>query len=292
MSDVVWQGLTQADLDRQLNLRARWPNHEAVMQQWSDASAQAKTLGSWQEIAYGAHPLQRLDLALPDRSSGQALPLLVFIHGGYWQSLDKSDFALVAPPFLEAGIAVASLNYRLAPEVPLDAIVTDIAAATARLAEEATSLGLAQRHWVLAGHSAGGHLAIMELLRDRRAVEREGAQPRYAAVSAISGIYDLAPIRLSYQQPVVQLTAAQILDLSPLRQAPLSLPPVLLAVGDQETAEFVRQQDALAAHWRGLGLDIDSKRVAASDHFTVVNCLAAGDHPLTTWLLQACQGKT
>ncbi|GAB5470047.1 MAG: alpha/beta hydrolase [Rhodospirillales bacterium] len=287
MSDVVWQGLTTAELDRQFNLRARWPSHEAAFSRWSQSSAVQRQTGTWLELTYGDDPLQRIDLALPDRPAAGG-PLLVFVHGGYWQSLDKGDFSFPAPAFLEAGIAYASLNYRLAPAVRLQEIAGDVAAALDCLRSQAPRHGLAEDGIVIAGHSAGGHLALVELLRDRLAVAETGAPPRFAAACSISGIYDLAPVRLSYQQPLLRVSTTEVLDLSPLRQAPLSAPPLLLVVGDRETAEFVRQQDALASLWRDLDLPVESRRLAGADHFTVVDGLADAADPLTVWLIEAC----
>lgn len=287
MSDVVWQGLTGPGLDQQLNLRARWPGHQAVLDRWAESSAAVRAaLPPPLELAYGAHPLQRIDLH-PLAREGAPAPLLVFIHGGYWQGLDKSDFSFLVPTFLEAGIAVASVNYRMAPEVRMAEIAADITAALDLLQEAAPAQGCAP-DFVLSGHSAGGHLAVLELVRERLAVAAGTMAARTRACCSISGVYDLAPIRHSYQQPVLRVAEREVAELSPLRRAPASAPPLLLALGEWETAEFVRQQNAMAAHWQALDLPVESRRVPEADHFTVVDALSAADHPLTRWLLRAC----
>jgi len=295
MSEVVWQGLTAHGLDQQMNLRARWPDHEAVLARWSEESARVRRgLAGAVELAYGADPLQRIDL-FPVAASVEPAPVLAFIHGGYWQSLDKADFTFLAPPFLAAGIAVAMLNYRMAPAVGMTEIVDDVARAVDCLAAEAPALGCEAR-MVLAGHSAGGHLAVTALVRERHAVAEGRMRPRIRAACSISGIYDLAPISRSYQQPILRIDEREVGELSPLRNAPASAPPLMLAVGDRETPEFVRQQGALACLWQALDLPVTELRVAGADHFTVVDVLSESDHLLTRWLSAAClaeqRGKT
>lgn len=142
--------------------------------------------------------------------------------------------------------------------------------------------------YVLAGHSAGGHLAMVELQREALAAARGARRPMLGAVCSISGIYDLAPIRLGFQQPVLRISEEEVTELSPLRRAPAAAPPVMLAVGGEETPEFIRQQNALAALWQALDLRVDSMKLAGRDHFTVVDSLSSADHPLTRWLIEAC----
>jgi len=292
MSEVVWQGLTKSGLDQQFNLRARWPTHEAALSRWARDSERVRSgIERRAELRYGAAPLQNIDL-FPAVGKGGPAPLLVFIHGGYWQSLDKSDFSFFAPTFLSAGISLAQVNYRLAPEVSLSEIVEDVTAALDHLQEESHRHGYAADDFVVAGHSAGGHLAVMELLRERQAVAKGSREPRIGACCSISGVYDLAPMRRSYQQPLLAISEAEVSDLSPLRRQPASAPPLMLAVGDQETAEFVRQQNALVAQWQALDLPIESLRAAQRDHFTIVDALLDADHPLTRWLIEACQAHS
>lgn len=289
MSDVLWLGLTRDGLDQQLNLRARWPSHQAVLDHWAADSATAReAIADKQVLQYGTHRLQTLDLFRPSAGT-QPYPLLVFIHGGYWQSLDKGDFSYLAPTFLTAGIAFASLNYRLAPEASLSEICNDVTAALDHLHSRASDLGCHADSFVLVGHSAGGHLVMQEVLRERRSLARGAIdRPRTAAVAAISGVYDLEPLRRSYQQMILSIDAREVAELSPLRNAPASAPPVLVAVGDQETPEFVRQQNALVALWQALDLPIRGQQVDGEDHFTVVDLLAKDDHVVTHWLIEAC----
>ncbi|MDX1401520.1 MAG: alpha/beta hydrolase, partial [Kiloniellales bacterium] len=152
----------QAELDRQLNLRARWPDHGDYFSRWERNSKRAYgELPCKRDLAYGPEPSQVLDLFLPSHLAGSAAPLLFFVHGGYWQALDKSDFAFIAPAFLAKGIAFASVNYTLAPAARVKDIVLEVRRAWEWIGDHTQELGIDPARIVVCGHSAGGHLAAM-----------------------------------------------------------------------------------------------------------------------------------
>ena len=205
-------------------------------------------------------------------------PLLAFIHGGYWQSLDKRDFGYLAPPFLAAGIGFASINYDLAPAVAVETIVEQTAGALGWLLRNAAAHGLDPERVVVAGHSAGGHLAAMAVAR---------GLPLHGACS-VSGVYDLEPMRLSYHQDTLDLSAAEVARISPLRLSPLSRIPVICAAGSEETQEFLDQQAELVAAWRGAGADLRVVDLPGRDHFTAIEALGETDHPLFQAVRDLC----
>ena len=138
------------------------------------------------DVPYGEDALQTLDF-FPGRSNGR--PLLVFIHGGYWRSLDKHQFSQLALPYLAQDINVALINYRLAPQVRMGDIAADCGRALRMLYAKAAALRFDPDAIWLMGHSAGAHLAAL--------IASLGAAP-VRGVCGISGIYDLEPVRLSY----------------------------------------------------------------------------------------------
>lgn len=279
MTERVWLDLDQAGLDAQLNLRARWPHHPEVLARWASASALVREqLPRRLDLCYGAAPGETLDF-FPAAGSGPA-PLLVFIHGGYWQGLDKSDFSYLVSPFIESGIAVASVNYDLAPRVSLTTIAGQIDRAVAWLAQHAAELGCERTRLVVSGHSAGGHLATLALLRESARAEDGGAPPVLRGAVSVSGLYDLAPVARSYQQAVLKITEREIAALSPLRRPPLRSAPLVVAVGSEETPEFLRQQEALLRQWRDLGLPLEAVALEGRDHFNAVDALAEREHAL------------
>ncbi len=275
----VWLDLDQAALDAQVNLRARWPHHPEVIARWGSASAIAREqLPRRLDLSYGASPGETLDF-FPAAGAGPA-PLLIFIHGGYWQGLDKSDFSYLAPPFVEAGIAVASVNYDLAPRTSVRVMVQQVDRAIAWLSQRAAEFGCDRTRLVLAGHSAGGHLATLALLRESARAADRGPPPLLRGAVSVSGVYDLAPIALSYHQQVLHLSEQEVQELSPLRRPPLRARPLVVAVGSGETPEFLRQQAALLAQWRALDLPVAEIALEGRDHFNAVDALAERDHAL------------
>ncbi len=269
MPDSRYREMDQAEIDRQLNLRARWPEHGQYFERWASDSTAARTrLEGRLDLAYGEAEGETLDL-FPDPARSEPTPLLVFIHGGYWQGLDKGDFSYLVPPFVEAGIAFASVNYDLAPKVGVGDIVVQVLKAIAWLSGAAPAHGVDPERIFVAGHSAGGHLAAVAM----------GAEPVKGGCS-ISGIYELEVMRLSYHQEVLKLDPETVRDMSPLRNLPARAGPLICAVGSEETEEFLLQQDEMVAAWRGQGLDARVVDLPGRNHFSAVDALGDPSHPL------------
>ncbi len=277
MSQGLYRGMSRAEIDRQLNLRARWPEHTEYLARWAaDSAVVRRRLNGQLDLAYGNSPGERLDLFLP-RTGPVRPPLLAFIHGGYWQGLDKGDFSYLAPPFLDAGIAFASLNYDLAPKVTVAQIVGQIRRAIPWLARHADSFGVDPGRIHVAGHSAGGHLAALASSTDWSG--QAVADPVKGACS-ISGVYELEPVRQSYHQDILNLDAATVRTMSPARTVPARAGPLILAVGGDETEEFLRQQEDLAAAWRARGLSVTVVDLPGRHHFSAIDALGEPGHPL------------
>ena len=236
---------TREFVERGYNNRAAVPEYQAWFDRWSERSREAEAAHAPRmDLRYGPGRKETLDLYVP---AGRPRGTLVFIHGGYWRSLDKSDHGFVAPAFLAQGIAVANVNYDLCPAVGIADIVAQITRAVAWLVREGARLGLAPGPLVAAGHSAGGHLAAM-LHATRASQLGATAHPVRAAVS-LSGVHDLAPLLLSSYNADLRLDAASARALSPVHLRPQAQGPLLLAVGASETSEFLRQTDLLWDAW-------------------------------------------
>lgn len=269
MSETLYRGMDRDEIDRQLNLRARWPEHEEYFERWARDSAAARArLDARLDLAYGASEGQTLDL-FPAAAGSEPAPILAFIHGGYWQSLDKGDFSYLAPAFVEAGIAFASLNYDLAPKVGVGEIVGQIRSALVWLARHGPAHGVDPARIFVAGHSAGGQLAVMALVTGL-----------VKGACTVSGVYELEPLRLSYHQEVLGLDPETVRTMSPLRRLPDRAGPLVCAVGSEETAEFLIQQDELVAAWRDRGLAVRVVELPGRHHFSAVDALGDAAHPL------------
>ena len=281
MTDTVYRHYDRAALDAQLNNRERVPQFQAYFDRWrasSDAAAAAHPLR--QDIAYGPTPGQRLDLFVPQRE-GPA-PLLFFVHGGWWQSLDKADFLFPAPLFLERGVAYASVNYDLAPSATIPEIADQVRRALLWAYRNGAEHGIDPSRIYLAGHSAGGHLVACFLTEDWGRYGLE-ALP-YRGCISISGIYDLTPLPLSYQQPVLKLTEEAAAAFSPRFHPPAALQgggvPLVCAVGGTESQEFLDQQAEFVADWRAAGIAVEEVALPDRDHFSAVDAFAEEGHPL------------
>lgn len=276
---AVFRDYDQEALDRQLNLRARWPDHPQFFARWArDSAAVREGLPGHVDLAYGDSPAERLDLF--PVVGGAPTPLLAFIHGGYWQALDKGDYSYMAPAFVEAGIAFASLNYGLAPETKIGDMIRQTRRALAWLHRHAGDYGIDPARIVVAGHSAGGHLAAMAASTDWPAFEADLPAGLLAGACSISGVYDLEPIRLSYHNKVLRIAPEEAAPWSPLHGLPAEAPPLLLAVGSEETDEFLRQHAEYAAAWRERGLPLAEVDMTGLHHFTAVDALADPGHAL------------
>ena len=233
------------EVERGYNNRAAVPDHPAWIARWGELSAAALASERVErDLRYGPGPKGTLDLFLP---RGIVRGTFVFIHGGYWRALDKAEHAFVAPPFTAQGIAVAVVNYDLCPQVSIATIVDECASAVAWVVREGPRHGALPGTLVVGGHSAGGHLAAMMLARPWRQ-EGFATGPVHAAVS-LSGVHDLRPLpRFSYNVDL-RLDDAEAARLSPILLAPTLEAPLLVAVGADETGEFLRQADLIWDAW-------------------------------------------
>jgi arylformamidase len=255
-------------VERGYNNRAAVPDFQRWFDHWAALSREVVARHRPRvDVRYGRGAKETLDLFLP---AGRPRGTLVFIHGGYWRSLDKADHAFVAPAFLAQGIAVANLNYELCPAVSVADIVAQAQRAIAFLRREGSRLGVASAPLVVAGHSAGGHLAAMLHATPADAFGTTD-HPLRGGVS-LSGVHDLEPLLLSSYNADLRLDAAQAHAVSPVHLQPQTGAPLLLAVGAAETSEFLRQTDLLWDAWPGArpqGME-GPLRVPGRHHFDVV----------------------
>lgn len=282
MGAKVYRDYDQEALDGQFNLRARWPQFQQYFDRWTEESAAARArLDGHLDLTYGPSAGQRLDIfpAPSASATDKGAPLVAFIHGGYWQALDKSDFSYLAPTFVDAGIAFASLNYDLAPQVSVEEIVRQVRAAIVWLRGHARDYGVDPERIYVAGHSAGGHLTAMALATAW--TDWPGAQTKpVKGGCSVSGVYDLEPLWRCYQQEVLKLDAGMVARNSPQRLAPPDGVPLICAVGSEETEAFHDQQRELAATWGDQGLPVQVVELPGRNHFTAVDGLFEADHPL------------
>jgi arylformamidase len=249
---------TPAWFDAQYNSRARIPEHLAILQQWSSESARTRrSVPAVLDVPYGnpaSAPAanETLDIFRSGQAGNQpqGAPVLVYVHGGYWRALDKRDQSFVALPFVQQGALVVVPNYALCPAVSVRHITLQMVQALAWVYQHITRYGGDPQRIVVAGHSAGGHLAAMLLACDWPAVAPGLPANLVKAAVAVSGVFDLAPLRHApFLAADLNLTATEARALSPARFAPPASGQLLALVGANESEEFLRQNRLIRQAW-------------------------------------------
>ena len=265
----------EIDYEVEYNNRARVPENPALMAGWARDAAAYREGHAPRSIAYGPGARNHVDFFAGD---GQG-PIVVFIHGGYWQALDGSSFSHCARGLNAHGIDVAVPSYDLCPQVSVDTIIEQMRAAARELAR----LG---RPLAVSGHSAGGHLAACLLATDWQALDPSLPKELVVAVYAISGLFDLVPLVGTSINKALGLDAASARAASPLFWKPPDHGILDAVVGEKESAEYHRQSRGIADTWGAAGLATRFGAVSDANHFTAIAPLADPDSPMVTRLKQ------
>jgi acetyl esterase/lipase len=263
----------EIDLEAEYNNRARVPDHPAHIAGWQrDAAAYRETARCELDLAYGPGERHRLDLFHP-QSSDAGGPIVLFIHGGYWQAFDKSSSSHLSRGANERGLTVAVPSYTLAPAARLVDIISDIEAAAAFIVQRTG------RPIVATGHSAGGHLAACLMAR------LTPSQRPVRVAMPISGLFDLPPLVPTSINRALGLTVEEAHRLSPLAWTPPSGGHLVAAVGGAESSEFLRQSQAIVDAWGKAGVTTRYHEVPGAHHFDVIAGLAEPADPLVDALV-------
>jgi len=266
------------DYEVEYNNRARVPEHAEIFARWTregeDYRAEALKAGRAQlGLSYGDTPRQVVDLFFPQ--AGETAPLAVFVHGGWWRSLDASMFSQMARGMNARGIVVAVAGYDLCPNVAIADIIAQIRRACVFMWQRYS------RPMLLVGHSAGGHLASAMVATDWPSLYPKAPADLVPAGYAVSGVFDLAPlVGISVNQDL-KLDAAEARKVSPLYW-PLKPGRTFDAFcGELESDEFKRQSHTLAQAWGQAGAQTRSGEIAGTNHFTVIDALADPQSAMT-----------
>ena len=258
--------MAAVDYEVEYNNRARVPENPALMAGWARDAAAYREHQAPHRIAYGRGARHTIDLFAGDNKG----PIVVFIHGGYWQALDGSCFSHCARGLNAHGVDVAVPSYDLCPNVSVDDIIRQMHAATRELAR----LG---RPLVMSGHSAGGHLAACMLATDWPALDALLPENVVLAAYAISGLFDLEPLVGTSLNGALRLDRPNARAASPLFWKPPGHGSLDAVVGGNESAEFHRQSQTMVERWRAAGVAARFGTLADANHFTAIAPLADPD---------------
>ena len=281
MAATVFRHYDRTSLDAEYNNRTKVKDAMDWIARYGAESARARAeLPMRFDVAYGPHHAERLDVFPAARP--EPAPIHVFVHGGYWHRLDKADFSFVVRGLRPAGAVTVVVNYGLIPAIDMDTLVRQCRAAVAWTYKNARDFGGDPARLYVSGHSAGGHLTAMLLATDWASFGCPADVVKGGV--AISGLYDLEPIRLCYLNDVLALTPE-----TARRNSPVTLPKpcagaLTLALGGDEGPEYHRQTDALAAAWGVKPGEIMD--MAGHNHFSIISELENPFSPLARAIQQ------
>ncbi|XP_072259534.1 kynurenine formamidase [Pyxicephalus adspersus] len=288
MEGQSWKELERQELDHQYS-PSHWSHRmgkdvviEVHVQETTEGTRKARVLTRpTLNIQYGERESEKMDVYLPDATS---FPLLVYIHGGYWQFLSKEESGFMVPPLVFHGIAVMAMDYDIAPKGDMDLIVSQVRrsiVATLARYPQITAI-------YLCGHSAGAHLAAMMLSTDW---SQYGVTPDIRGALLVSGVYDLLPITHTYVNDPLKM-CHEVAN----RNSPIQLTTQLknnaanchmaIVVAEHDSPEFHRQSQGFFQSLKSLGLAVSYQQVQDTDHFDVIERLSQEDYILTQLLLQ------
>ena len=265
---LIYKNYDQEALDRQYNNRLNVPDYATYLDRWEMLSRETEQMFTCiKDLRYGELPRELLDVY---PSSASNATTLVFIHGGYWQMLDKASFQFIAKAFQPYGMTTVLINYPLAPVNTLDQIVLSCRKAVAWLHQNLSRYNGNPNAIFVAGHSAGGHLAAMLMETAWTQFDKKLPVDLVKGTAAISGIFNLVPIQLSYLNKILNIDSEAAVCNSPVRIPQANSSPLILAVGKDENKEFNDQSTELYSLRKAAGLPVQLLQMPEQNHYSIV----------------------
>ena len=273
-----------AALDKLYNNRLLVPECMDMLQRWTQDSAAVRQMVDCKlDVAYGGGDKEKLDIfpsASSKITSSKAAPVLIFIHGGYWRSLDKADQSFLAPAFSKQGSCVVIPNYSLCPAVTVSDIVLQLVKAVAWVYKNIDKYGGDPQRITVAGHSAGGHLVAMLLSCLWSKFDKTLPNDVVKNALSISGLFEMeTPMHSPYLQDSLHLTVTEVKRISPAWMPAPKQGQLYSVVGGDESPEFLRHNQLIQDAWGKSAVPV-CEQLPGLNHFTVLESLCQSESRL------------
>ena len=275
--------------DSMYNNRALVPDYASYFKKWQHASAAARLKQPCVlDVDYGTTAEEKLDVFPAARKNA---PVLVFIHGGFWRSLDKSDHSFIAQPFTEQGACVVIPNYALCPAVTIPQITLQMVRALDWVHRNIAQYGGDSRQISVAGHSAGGHLTALLLACQWQRHARDLPADLIKNALSISGLYELESVmQTPFLKDSLRLTDEQVLQASPAWMPAPAYGSLVTVAGALESAEFLRHNQLIQKAWGKKTVPV-CEALPGLNHFSVLDALIQPAHKLHKYALRLIKGR-
>lgn len=284
---IIYKQYTQQDLDKQYNNRAAVPDFAQIVAQWQQQSQAVRQKSAIiADLPYGNHQREQLDIFPAGQSDA---PVQVFFHGGYWQAMDKSVFHFIAESFVSQGITTVLVNYPLMPQVTMTQLVDACRRAMAWLYRHLADYDANPDKIYISGHSAGGHIVAMLITTHWPQLDESLPNQLIKGGCAISGLFNLEPIRLCYLNDVLAMDQAMARQNSPVFLSPAGHSPLIVTVGGLESNEYHAQSQELVDAWQKHPLPITHLPVPNANHFSILDHLTDETKLLRQTILKQMQ---
>ncbi|MGY9019861.1 MAG: alpha/beta hydrolase [Alphaproteobacteria bacterium] len=270
MDGVIYRDYNQESLDIEYNNRGRFPDTADCKAAQVVGSDEAKAEYECRlDVKFGEGETDLLDIYIAEGDGPR--PIHVFFHGGYWKSNTKNDFGFVAKPFVPHGLTTIVVEYPLIPSVRMGTLIDRCCASMEWVWRNADSFGGDKNNITISGHSAGGHITAMMMQTDWPSYGDGLPKDLVKGGCSISGVSDLDPVRLSFQNDELQFSPEEAAEFSTLFMDPKHAGPLLAVAGGIEGPEFIRQTTELADAWSAKGMDVKGWIMEGKHHFTTIN---------------------
>ncbi|KAL4648645.1 kynurenine formamidase isoform X1 [Arapaima gigas] len=285
-----WMEMDQTELTRQYS-PSQWLHrmsadevvkaHVAALREGTQRARSA--VQTLMDVPYGDGDGEKLDVYVPTDPPLE-MPLVIYIHGGYWQFLSKEESGFLAVPLVQRGVAVVAVGYDIAPKGNMDLMVSQVRQSVVSIIQQYSHIsGL-----YLCGHSAGAHLVAMVLCTDW---SQYAVTPQIKGAFLVSGIYDLLPILSTYVNDPLKMTEEVALRNSPSQlvaqlKNSSSTCNIVVAIAQNDSPEFRKQSEDYFRALESSGLNVSLEDVPNTDHFNIVEQLVDPDYHLTQLLLK------